>query len=51
MSDATGLYRTVHTNGMEIAFIDKGLGTPLGIPRERYESNGYQPPFESLPKK
>ncbi len=51
MSEATGVYRTVHTSGMEIAFIDKGVGTQIGIPRDRYEANGYQPPFESLPQK
>ena len=51
MSETKGIYRTVHTNGMEIAFVDKGVGTPLGIPRERYETNGYQPPYDSLPEK
>lgn len=51
MSTTTGVYRTVHTNGMEIAFVDKGVGKPLGIPRERYEANGYQPPFDALPEK
>jgi len=50
MSEATGVYRT-EKSGMEIAFVDKGIGNPIGIPRERYEANGYKPPFEKLPKK
>lgn len=51
MSEAKGLYRTTAKNGMEVAFIDKGLGNALGIPRERYESSGYTPPFDQLPEK
>jgi hypothetical protein len=51
MSETTGLYRSVHSSGMEIAFVDKGVGKPFGIPRENYEKNGYQPPFEQLPQK
>lgn len=51
MSEATGLYRSTHSSGMEIAFVDKGVGKPFGIPRDRYEAAGYQPPFENLPQK
>jgi len=51
MSNATGLYRTKHDNGMEIAFIDKGVGKPLGIPRDRYETSGYKPSWNELPEK
>ena len=51
MSEAKGLWKTTHPSGMEIAYIDKGVGSPLGIPRERYEANGYQPPFDKLPEK
>ncbi|WP_213546100.1 hypothetical protein [Vannielia litorea] len=51
MSEATGVYRTTHSSGMEVAFIDKGVGNPIGIPRERYESNGYKPAFDELPQK
>lgn len=50
MSETTkGVYRTV-INGMEVAYVDKGVGNPLGIPRARYEEQGYQPPFEELPE-
>lgn len=39
-------------NGMEVAFVDKGMGTaPIGIPRDRYEAQGYEPPYENLPEK
>jgi len=51
MSTATGLYRTTHTSGAEIVFVDKGLGAPLSITRERYEECGYEPPFDKLPQK
>ncbi len=51
MSEATGVYRTKHSSGMDIVFIDKGVGEPLGIPRDRYEAKGYQPPFDKLPEK
>jgi len=49
MSDGTGVYRSTHSSGMEVAFVDKGLGKPIGIPRDRYEEKGYQPSFEDLP--
>ena len=51
MSEATGVSRGKAASGMEFAFIDKGIGKPIGIPRDQYESKGYQPPFESLPEK
>ena len=50
MSEAKGVYRTT-ANGMEVAFIDKGIGNPIGVPRDRYEANGYKPAFDSLPEK
>ncbi|SMX45323.1 hypothetical protein [Actibacterium lipolyticum] len=51
MSETSGVNRTKLANGLEFAFIDKGVGKLIGIPREQYEANGYQPPFESLPEK
>ncbi len=51
MSEATGVYRMKHANGMEFAFIDKGVGKPIGIPRDQYEAKGYQPKYDSLPEK
>jgi len=50
MSEAKGVYRTT-ASGMEVAFIDKGIGSPIGIPRERYEESGYKPAFDALPEK
>lgn len=51
MSETTGVSRGKHSSGIEFAFVDKGIGKPLGIPREQYEAKGYQPPFDSLPEK
>jgi hypothetical protein len=51
MADAKGLYRTTLPNGMEVAYVDKGVGNPLGMPRELYEQAGHKPPFDDLPKK
>lgn len=51
MSTTKGLYRTELANGMQVAYVDKGVGKPFGIPRDNYESQGYKPAFDSLPKK
>jgi hypothetical protein len=51
MSDAKPLYRTTLPNGMEVAYVDKGTKSPLGLTREMYEKAGHQPPFDELPKK
>lgn len=51
MSDAKPLYRTILPNGMEVAYVDKGTKSPLGLTREMYEKSGYTPAFEDLPKK
>ena len=48
---AKGLHRATLPNGMEVAYIDKGVGKPLGIPRDRYEEQGYEPAYEELPVK
>lgn len=51
MSEATGVSRTQLPNGMEFAYIDKGVGKPMGIPREQYDAKGYQPAYDELPEK
>jgi len=51
MSQTTGLYRTTLPNGSEVAYVDKGVGKPFGILRDRYETEGYTPAFEELPEK
>lgn len=52
MSNETkGLYRTTLPNGMEAAYVDKGVGKPFGIPRASYEEQGYKPDYEDLPEK
>ncbi|WP_176473907.1 hypothetical protein [Actibacterium ureilyticum] len=51
MSEATGVYRTKAANGLEFAFIDKGVGKPIGIPRDQYETKGYKPTYDNLPEK
>jgi len=50
---ATGLYRTVTTgSGAEHAHLNYGVrSNPGEMTRARYESNGYAPPFDSLPTK
>jgi len=48
---AKGLHRKTLPNGTEVAYIDKGVGSPLGILRDRYEEQGYEPAFEKLPEK
>lgn len=50
MSETKGVYRSKLPNGAEVAYIDKGVGKPLGILRERYEEQGYKPSFEKLPE-
>lgn len=50
MSEVKGLYRQKHANGMEFAFIDKGVGKPFGIPRASYEQQGYAPKYDELPE-
>ncbi len=51
MSESKPLYRTILPNGMEVAYIDKGMKNPLGLTREMYEKAGYQPVFDDLPPK
>lgn len=51
MSEAKGVYRIKNANGMEFAFVDKGVAKPIGIPRDQYEAKGYQPKYDSLPEK
>lgn len=51
MAETTGVYRTVLDNGMEVAYVDKGIGKPLGLPRNVYEEKGYAPSYEDLPEK
>ena len=51
MSETKPLYRTTLPNGMEVAYVDKGLANPLGLTRELYEKGGYKPPFDELPVK
>ena len=51
MSETKGVYKSTLPNGMEVAYVDKGVGKPLGIPRESYESNGYSPSYDDLPEK
>jgi hypothetical protein len=51
MPDGKPLYRTALANGMEVAYVDKGVGKPFGLTRDLYERSGYQPPFDELPKK
>ncbi len=50
---AKGLYRTkTPESDAEYAFVDYGVPSSAGeIPRSRYESQGYEPPFDSLPTK
>lgn len=50
MSETKGLHRTKLPNGMEVAYVDKGVGKPIGVPRDRYEAQGYQPAFDTLPE-
>lgn len=50
MSDTKGLYRKTLPNGMEVAYVDKGVGKPFGLPRDRYEEQGYKPDFDTLPE-
>ena len=50
MSETKGLHRTKLPNGMEVAYVDKGVGKPIGVPRDRYEAQGYQPAFDKLPE-
>lgn len=50
MSETKGLHRSTLPNGMEVAYVDKGVGKPLGIPRDRYEQQGYEPAFDKLPE-
>lgn len=51
MADTVGLYRTKLANGMEVAYIDKGVKNPLGMPKEAYEEKGYKPAWKDLPEK
>ena len=51
MPDAKPLYRTTLPNGMEVAYVDKGTKSPLGLTRELYERAGYAPTFDELPQK
>ncbi|MEM9318540.1 MAG: hypothetical protein AAGA70_05995 [Pseudomonadota bacterium] len=51
MSDTKGVHRSRLPNGAEVAFVDKGVGKPFGIMRDRYEEQGYQPPFDELPER
>ena len=51
MTETTGVSRGKHSSGIEIAYVDKGVGNPIGIPRDQYEANGYKPSFDSLPEK
>lgn len=52
MSHVTkGVNRATLPDGTEIAYIDKGIGNPLGIPRARYEEQGYEPAYDDLPEK
>jgi len=50
---AKGLYRTVTPeSGAEYAYLDYGVpSNPGEMRRARYESNAYEPPFDSLPTK
>lgn len=50
---AKGLYRTsTAESGAEYVFVDYGTPSSLGeIPRQRYEEQGYEPPFNDLPTK
>lgn len=51
---AKGVYRTrTPASGAEYAFVDYGVASSLGdtVPRDLYETNGYEPPFDSLPTK
>lgn len=49
MSEAKPLNRTSLPNGMEVAYVDKGLANPLGLTRELSAEGGYKPPFDELP--
>ena len=50
MTETKGVYRSKLPNGTEVAFVDKGVGKPFGLMRDRYEEQGYQPRFEDLPE-
>ncbi len=47
---AKGIYRTKSPKGgAEYAFVAYGVASKLGeIPRQRYEAQGYEPPFDHL---
>lgn len=51
MAETVGVYRTKLPNGVEVAYVDKGVKNPIGIARERYEEQGYKPPYDELPEK
>ena len=51
MSKNIGIYRTKLENGTVVAYVDKGIGSPIGVSRERYEEQGYTPAFDDLPEK
>ncbi len=50
---AKGIYRTkTPKGGAEYAFVAYSAASKLGeIPRQRYEAQGYEPPFDYLPTK
>lgn len=48
---AKGLYKSKLPSGAEIAYVEKENGKTLGVMRDRYEEQGYEPLYDDLPEK